>query len=321
MMMTESDRLPMNLVYFGSGEFGLPTLERLHEQEGNRVVLVVSQPDRPAGRKRRLQPTPVSDWALRHGIELIRPENVNDPDVVDRIHREGAGAFVVIAFGQKMGRDLLGETFAINLHASLLPKYRGAAPIQRAMMENEPETGVSVITLADRMDAGDVLAMKRTAVRSDETFGELHDRLAEMGPGLIVDVLGQFRSGTLHPVTQDESQATRAKKLTKPEGTIDFSGSCENVRARIHGLNPWPGCVVRLESDDQLLRIGRVCDRSDVNHDDEPGVVRGDLTIACGSGVIEVLEIQAPGGKMMPFAAFMRGHGLEVGGRFCVVAC
>ncbi|MBT8485474.1 MAG: methionyl-tRNA formyltransferase, partial [Phycisphaerae bacterium] len=227
----------MQLVYFGSGVFGLPTLERLARD--HQVRLVVSQPDRPAGRSRHPVPTPISSFATSAGLPVLRPERMDAPGVVEAIRAVDADAFVVIAYGHKLPAALLDDRFAINLHASLLPKYRGAAPINWAMINGESETGVSVITLAERMDAGLVLARRRLAIDARETAGELHDRLAELGPEIVQEVLSAQQTGTLRGVAQDPAEVSWAPRLKKADGTVDFDRPAVAVRQRIHGLTPW----------------------------------------------------------------------------------
>lgn len=307
----------MRLLFFGSGAFGLPTLQALHQQHD--VLEVVSQPDKPAGRKRVLTPTPVAQWALEKGFDVPRVQNVNTPEFVERIRQYNADASVVIAFGQKLGPDLIeamGE-LAVNLHASLLPKYRGAAPINWAMINNEPTTGVSVIGLAQRMDAGLVYATAQTPIDPSETAGELHDRLAQLGPQAIGEVLDQLANHALTPVEQDESQATKARKFTKEDGTVSFDQSAALVRARVHGLTPWPGCRVKWSKADGqekgLLTLKRVAEaRAEKSLD--PGGIDEQLRIACADGgAVKLLEIQAPGGKAMAAEDFARGQGLQAG--------
>ncbi|MCZ6837041.1 MAG: methionyl-tRNA formyltransferase [Planctomycetota bacterium] len=302
----------MRVIFFGSGPFGLPSLQQLTRH--HEVALVVTQPDRPAGRKRTLQMTPIGAFAGENGLEIIKPENVNVEKIRDQIHEVRADAFVVIAFGQKLGPELLGNSFAINLHASLLPKFRGAAPINWAMMHGETTTGVSVITLAQRMDAGDVLASGSTRIDPCETAGELHDRLADLGPALVLEVLQQFEQGKLEPATQDESLVSLAPKMSKEIGTVRFDQPSSQVRARIHGLTPWPGCTVHL--GDERLKLLRVKDHEDRDSDSEPGVLLDDCTIACGSGRLELLSVQASGGKAMTFQAYLQGHQVPPGARF-----
>jgi methionyl-tRNA formyltransferase len=306
----------MRLIYFGSGAFGLPTLARLIES--HEVALVVTQPDRPAGRQRPLTPTPAAALAPSRNLPVIKLESVNDPAIIEQIRRRNAEAFVVIAFGQKLSRELLADTFAINLHASLLPKYRGAAPINWAMIKGERETGVSVISIADRMDAGEIYAAEALAIDPLETAGELHDRLALLGPDVIEGVLQRRSSGSVISQAQDQRLVTHARKLTKADGTVRFDQPATNVRNRIHGLTPWPGCAVKLDGRDLRLHRAEIIDqRSEAGL---PGEVLIDYTIACAPGVLRVLEVQPPGRDVMSFQAYRNGHAVRVGSRMESVA-
>lgn len=309
----------MRLLFFGSGAFGLPTLQSLCEQ--HEVVEVISQPDKPAGRKRVLTPTPIAQWAVDQGYTVPRVENVNTPEFVEQVKSYNADASIVIAFGQKLGPELIDAMgdLAVNLHASLLPKYRGAAPINWAMIDNEPVTGVSVIGLAQRMDAGLVYAKASTPIAPIETAGELHDRLAKLGPDTIAHVLRQLADDALAPREQDETQATKARKFTKADGTVSFDQPAAMVRARIHGLTPWPGCRVRwIKADGEdkgLLTLKRVADAPS-RSSSKPGTIDEQLRIACADGgAVKLLEVQAPGGKAMAVEDFARGQGLAVGDR------
>ncbi|MCH2154198.1 MAG: methionyl-tRNA formyltransferase, partial [Phycisphaerales bacterium] len=179
----------MRIVFLGSGAFGLPTLQELAEQ--HEVVLVVTQPDRPSGRGRGSTPTPIGAWADEVGLPLLKTPDINSTECMDHVRGIDADAWVIIAFGQKLSPQLIHDRFAMNLHASLLPAYRGAAPIHRALLAGESHTGLSVITIADRIDAGEILGQCTTEIHSYETAGDLHDRLAALGPGLVQDVLLQ----------------------------------------------------------------------------------------------------------------------------------
>ncbi|MFK7789094.1 MAG: methionyl-tRNA formyltransferase [Phycisphaeraceae bacterium] len=309
----------MRLLFFGSGAFGLPTLQSLCDQ--HEVVEVISQPDKPAGRKRVLTPTPIAQWALDQGYAVPRVENVNTPEFVEQMKSYEADASVVIAFGQKLGPDLIDAMgrLAVNLHASLLPKYRGAAPINWAMIDNEPTTGVSVIALAQRMDAGLVYATADTPIDPNETAGELHDRLSQLGPQTIGQVLQQLANNALNPIEQDEAQATKARKFTKADGTVSFDQPAPLVRSRIHGLTPWPGCRVRWRNadgeDKGLLTIKRVTESAS-NQISLAGTIGNELCVACVEGTaVKLVEVQAPGGKAMSADDFARGQGLKQGDR------
>ncbi len=303
--------MTMRVVYFGSGAFGVPTLRRLADE--HELVLVVTQPDRPAGRNRQLTPTPVAVFAEQHGVPILKPEDPNARATVDAVAAARPEALVVIAYGHKLGPALIEGRFAINLHASLLPKYRGAAPINWAMIRGERETGVSVITLAQQMDAGRILAQRRLPIDPRETAGELHDRLAELGPGLISCVLAEAEQGSLEGFAQDPALVTQAPKLSKADGAIDFNQPADAIRARIHGLTPWPGCAIRI--DGQRLKILRV----QVVEEGPSPLAAGQLTpeglVGCHPGTLRLLEVQPPGRTVMTFEDFRRGHALSAATR------
>lgn len=310
----------MRLIYFGSGAFGLPTIQRLHDSGGHELAAVVSQPDKPAGRKRVLTPTPIAAWAEAQGLAVLKSDDVNTPEFVEKIAALKPDASVVIAFGQKLSPQLIDAMgdLAVNLHSSLLPKYRGAAPINWAMIHNEPVTGVSVIGLAQKMDGGKIYATAESPIDPNETAGELHDRLAELGPDCVLRVLEDLANGSLRPIEQDDAAATKAPKFKKADGTVDFDQPSELVRARVHGLTPWPGCRVSWTSAAlgtvELLILKRVADHAESCHDGQiPGTVQSDQRIACATGALEILEVQAPGGKAMGFDAFRKAHPVTPG--------
>ena len=303
----------MKIVFFGSGEFGRPTLESLHAS--HEVQAIVTQPDRPAGRRRQLTATPIGQWAesTTPDTPLFKPENVNVDDVRDAIRAFDADAWVIIAFGQKLSPALLADRFAVNLHASLLPRWRGAAPIHRAIIAGDTVTGNSVITLADRMDAGLVLGQSHRPIEPAQTTGELHDLLAADGPALVEQVLQAHASGTLAPVEQDESAVTLAPKLSRTEAVMDWTEPAELCRAKINGLSPWPG--VTIETASGALKLLRA-DRAEAT-DAAPGVVIDPAAgvIGCGDGAIRLVEVQPAGKRGMPWGDFARGQQFEAGER------
>ncbi len=319
----------MRIAFLGSGAFGLPTLEAIasvHE-----VPLVVSQPDRPAGRGRRDTPTPISERVLADrergdgpfvSTILLRTDDINSEESRAVLDETAPDALVVIAFGQKIGPAVLDGRFAVNLHASVLPRWRGAAPINRAMMAGDPTTGVSVISLAERMDAGDVHAVRTTAIDPAETAGELHDRLAELGPDAVLEVLERFGRGEVRVEPQDDALATRAAKLGRADATVDFAAAADAVRSRIHGLVPWPGCEVEVEGPAgapapiERLRLHRVEVVSlPPDSATEPGTVDADGTVVCDGGGVRLLAVQAPGGRVLDWESFRRGRTLPPGTR------
>ena len=312
----------MRIVFMGSGAFGLPTLEALCE--AHEPALVISQPDRPAGRKRQLTATPIAAFTSEHGIDTIKPPNVNAADTLQAIQRAAPDAIVVIAFGQKIGPDVIGApargaSGTMNLHGSILPAYRGAAPINWAICNGETETGVTMIHLADRMDAGDMLGTRATPIDPAETAGELHDRLAALGPELTLDVLGQLEAGTLNPAPQDESRMSLAPKLSKSDAQVDFTRSADQVRQTIHGLTPWPGVTVQIKTSDAVtsLRLHRAESLTTYVHDSDPGTLIADGIIAVGDRqAVRLIEVQPPGKRTMSWHDFQQGHALPVGTQF-----
>lgn len=325
----------MDLIYLGSGAFGLPTLKALASRHTIRAV--ITQPDRPAGRGGHLTPTPIALWAAANlpDVPVLKPENVNDPAMIAQIHGISAGPLrgpssvhppisrppglfplVVIAFGQKLSPALLTNRFAINLHGSLLPRWRGAAPINAAVLAGDTHAGNSIITLADRMDAGLILAQSRRDLPPHLTAGELHDLLASDGPGLIQDVLAAFETGALTPRPQDEALATRAPKLSRADGWINFAAGAEACRRRIHGLTPWPGIAVYPRSDRNIiLKLTRV-QIADTQTEEGPGILVDPEhgLIACGHrSTLQLLEVHPAGKRRMSWADFQHGHHLSAG--------
>ncbi|GAB4553369.1 MAG: methionyl-tRNA formyltransferase [Phycisphaerales bacterium] len=304
----------MRLAFLGSGAFGLPTLEALHA--GHELCAIVTQPDRPAGRKRVPTPTPVGAWAASHapGVPLMKPEDLNADEPRAMLRDFDADAWVIIAFGQKLSERLLDGVFAINLHASLLPRWRGAAPIHRAIEAGDDETGNSVITIAQRMDAGDVLAQTRRPIEPHHTTGDLHDLLASDGPGAILTVLDQHARGAVVRTQQDESLVTRARKLTKAEGTTDFALPADAVRARIHAFNPWPGVTVLHHGSPIKLHRARTIDRQTTA---APGTVLDAQAghVACARGALEMLSVQPANKPAMAWSEFVNGHSIKAGER------
>ncbi|MFI4914917.1 MAG: methionyl-tRNA formyltransferase [Phycisphaerales bacterium JB060] len=302
----------MKVVFFGSGAFGVPTLRMLVKR--HEVAAVVTQPDRPAGRGKSLSPTPIATEAesLMPGVEVLKPENVNTPEVRDHIRGLEADAWVVIAFGQKLGQKLLADKFAINLHASLLPRWRGAAPINAAILAGDQTTGVSVITLADEMDAGFVLGQAARPLDPNLTIGELHDVLARDGVEVVAGVLERHATGSLEPIEQDKGRVTLAPKLSKADGWIDFTDTAHACRNRVHGLTPWPGVSINLAGVTlKLLRVSA----EERGHDGAPGTLLDPAgLLACGQGTaLRLVTVQPAGKKPMDFSAFANGRSLTVG--------
>ena len=315
----------MNIVFLGSGAFAIPSLNAL-ALSAHTILHILSQPDRPAGRGKHLTPTPVSQWALDRNLPLTRTENANAPDNLQMIRDLNPDAIVVIAFGQKLSNEFLALTKnpLINLHSSLLPKYRGAAPNNWAVINNDPTAGVCVIEVTPTMDAGDILASASTPIDPAETAGELHDRLALLGSPLLPKVLDDFASNTLNRVAQDPTLVTKARKLSREIAWADFTQPALQVSARIRGLSPWPGVKIELlpkKADDKhkpviatILKC-RATANTKTNSPEDCGLVLPDRSIACGIGSLEILTIQPEGKKSMDLHSFANGYHLTPGAR------
>lgn len=282
------------------------------------LVGIATQPDRPAGRSRAMTATPVGEWAADQapGVPIVKPEDVNEPGVMATVRGWDADAWVVIAFGQKLSPALLEDRFAINLHASLLPRWRGAAPINHAVMAGDAETGNSVITIAQRMDAGLVLHQTRRAIDPMATAGELHDELAEDGPAAIGAVLEAFARNGLQPDAQDESRVTRATKLSRADDWVDFARPAREVRCRVHGLTPWPGITVRIgDAEVKLARVQEAAGGAEQSGM-EPGALIdvGAGVVACGGGTrLRLVEVHPVGKRVMRWEEFARGRAIAAG--------
>lgn len=310
----------MKIIFFGSGAFGLPALEALAASRHD-IIHIVSQPDRPAGRGKGLTPTPVAAWAAEKNIPITRPEDVNLPAVLAALRALNADAFVVIAFGQKLSDELLAiprHKPVINLHSSLLPKYRGAAPINWAVLNNDPIAGACVIEVTSVMDGGDILAVASTPIGESETAGELHDRLAALGGPLVPQVLDAMEENRMQRTAQDVAKKTRAPKLNREMAWVDFTQPAELVSARIRGLSPWPGVQVELTDITGKPRTKATilqcrAKAGDEHAPEKCGHVLHDHTIACGKGSLEIMMIQPIGKKAMNAIAFANGYGLTQG--------
>ena len=303
----------MRIVFLGTADFAVPALRAI-APAGHQVLAVVSQPDRPAGRGRETRPTPVHAAARELGLRHIQTEDVNTLSLADVFAPADIG--VVAAFGQKIGRPILAAVprGCVNIHGSLLPRYRGAAPIQWAVINGDEVTGVTVFQLDERWDAGPIWAQRATRIEETETADELHDRLAELGAALIVDALRDIEAGTAQATEQDPAQATRAPKLSKTDGTVDWAQPARRIVRRIHGLWSWPAAACTFisrsgKAERVLLVRAAVADASSLPVANAvPGAFRDDLTVQAGEGRVRLLEVQPAGGKRMPFKAFANGR-------------
>ncbi len=312
----------MRIAYLGSGEFGIDCLNAVDSSEHN-LVLVVTAPPNPAGRGRKPNPTPVANWAVSHAVPLLETANVNDPKIIERISYCNPDLILVIAFGQKISTKLvnLPKKGSINVHASLLPKYRGAAPINCAIVEGETETGISIITVAEKMDAGQILAQAKTRIAPDETAGSLHDKLGKMAAPLLLDTLGKIESGTAVYIEQDHSKATLACKLSKSDGNIDFSEPAQVLERKIRGYWPWPGASANYISKEIGKPIRVTFTLAEVVQTTNPqgltvGTLDENLNIICGQNALRIIQLKPSGSALMDFKSFINGRNTKPGDSF-----
>lgn len=312
----------MKIIFLASGEFALPTLEWV-TSSGHETAAVISQPPREKGRGRKVTPTPVHQWAREHGLHVLTFEDVNDPEAVSTIAGFGADLGIVIAFGQKLGKTLLTSTRYgfVNLHASILPKFRGAAPINWAILRGEARTGVTVFRINERMDAGRILTQEAMEIRKGETADELHDRLAGIGVAAVRSALEMFRDDEAPEGTaQAEAEASKAPKLSKADGVIDFTKPPSEVVRHILGLWSWPGASTVFEAKDgrwESVVIARAREAGD--HDGGrrgPGELDDRLFAATKEGFVELLEIKPASGPLMAWRDYVNGRHVQAGDRF-----
>ncbi len=312
--------IELKIVYFGTGALGIPSLEKL-DSYGVKPACIVTVPDKPAGRGLKLRVSPIKQFAIEHNIPILQPENVNEAEVIKEIKQFNADIGVLIAYGQKISAELI-DAFPygiINLHASLLPKYRGAAPVNWAIINGERQTGVTVMQINEAIDAGKILGQRATEIRPMETANELHDRLAYIGSDLLIDTLIQIQNGTAVPIEQDVSQVTRAPKLSKKLGMIDWNESAEKISNLIRGLWPWPG-VHSLYMPQKGKAIPVIFARAQAvensSADVPAGTVTGSLNIATGKGELKVIELKPAGSKLMSWQDFVNGRHVKAYDRF-----
>jgi len=319
----------MRIVYLGNGEFGVECLNTL-AGSSHSLEFIVTQPAHPAGRGRKPRPTPVALWAKTHSVPFIETDNVNTPEQIAKIASYKPDLILVIAFGQKIGTELtkLPAKGSINVHASLLPKYRGAAPINWAIINSESQTGISIITLAEKMDAGKILAQAKTNIAADETAGQLYDRLARLAAPMLLKTLKQIAGGTAVYTEQDHSKATLAPKLKKSDGFLNFNDSARSLRRKILGFWPWPGASaiyvssVRSPAEKKTSKSQRVTiAMAEVVETSNPtalpaGTLDENLGVICAEDALKIIKIKPAGRSLMDFTAFINGSQTRPGDLF-----
>jgi methionyl-tRNA formyltransferase len=317
----------MKIIFMGTPDFAASALEKIVEA-GHEITLVVTQPDKPKGRSGELQVSDVKACALKHGFPVFQPERIKLPENVAYLKNYEADIYVVAAFGQILSQEILDipKFGCVNIHASLLPKYRGAAPIQQAIIDGEKTTGVTIMQMAAGMDTGDILLQREIPIDDNETGGGLFDKLSELGAELIVEALPKIERGELTPIPQDEELATKCGKLSKNMGKIDFNKNAVTIRNLVRGLNPWPSAFTR--HDGKMLKIWvadalddkqvkEISGNAEVLKNAVPGTVsfvtKEAIGVATGKGTLVLKEVQLEGKKRMLVKDFLLGNKIEIG--------
>ncbi len=321
----------MKIVFMGTPDFAVPALKALAESAKHEVSLVVTQPDRPRGRSGKPAPSDVKLCAEQYGIPVFQPEKVREEAAAERLRRENADIFVVAAFGQLLPKTILEmpRFGCINIHGSLLPAYRGAAPVQWAVLDGQKEAGDTIMQMNEGLDTGDILMQESIPLSADETAGSLYDKLSSMGGPLLLKALDAIEAGTVTPVPQGDSRTHYAKMLRKEMGNIDWTKSAEEIGRLVRGLNPWPSAythwngkmlkiwMAETVTQEELSALG--CDEKNGMDlkEAQPGTVmivtKDTLMVQTGDGLLALTELQMEGKKRMPVQAFLMGCRMQTG--------
>jgi methionyl-tRNA formyltransferase len=313
----------LKILMMGTGDFAAPAFESLYES-AHRVVGLVTQPERAGPGKHHTESNRLKRFALAHGTPVFQPENVNTPESLAELRAFDADLFLVAAYGQILSPELLSipKRLAINIHASLLPKYRGAAPVAYAILNGETETGVTIIEVRPQLDAGPILGVTRVPIASDDTAGTLEDRLALAAVPLVGRVLDEIAAGTAQGIPQDPALATRAPKLRKPLGAIDWTRPAREIDWQIRALQPWPNAFTFLHGRGKRpLRVVVLSAAVDTerNSNSPPGTIldadKSGIVVQTGAGVVSIAKLQPDGKRAMTAAEFQCGHPLHPGDR------
>ncbi|WP_138262976.1 methionyl-tRNA formyltransferase [[Clostridium] hylemonae] len=305
----------MKIIFMGTPDFSVGTFEALIEA-GHEIVLAVTQPDKPKGRGGKMQYSPVKETALKYGIPVFQPKKVRQAECIEELRRYGADIMVVIAFGQILPKEILEMTpyGCVNVHASLLPKYRGAAPIQWAVINGEDISGVTTMQMDEGLDTGDMILKKEVVLDEKETGGSLFDKLSAAGAVLCVETLKALEEGTASFEKQGETTTEYARMLDKDMGSIDWKKDAQTIERLIRGLNPWPSAYTRW--DDKVMKLWEA-DVVAQNTQALPGTVvsveKDGFCVQTGDGLLKVCSLQIPGKKRMEAGAFLRGYKIEKG--------
>lgn len=312
---------PVRVIFMGSAELACASLQALGDSDTCDVIAVVTQPDKPRGRQMKPQPTPVGALAAELGVVVQKPRRARADEFVQWVRDQAPDLIVVVAYGQILPQALLDipRHGCLNVHTSILPKYRGAAPIQWAIVDGESETGVTIMKMDAGLDTGDVLSEARTPITGEDTAQTLHDRLALLGAELLVKTVPGYLDGSLRPVSQPETGVTYARKITKQDGKIDWSRSADEIDRQIRGFTPWPGGFTYFPDADRrkLLKIWRArpLDAGTASAGEVLRAQGDELIVACGSGALSIREVQKEGARRMAVREFLQAGPLAAGAR------
>ncbi|MBI5182332.1 MAG: methionyl-tRNA formyltransferase [Nitrospirae bacterium] len=304
----------MKIVFMGTPEFAVPSLNALLSSK-KEIAAVVTQSDKPSGRGKRLMPPPVKAAALNSGIRVLQPERIKDEAFVNTLKEINPDVIVVAAYGKILPAKILHlpKYGCINVHASLLPRYRGAAPINWAIINGEKETGITIMQMDEGLDTGSILLQKGIEITKEDTAGTLSNKLSKMGAELLIEGLNAIEKGEIKPITQDNSKASYAPMLKKEDGQIDWTKGVEDIYNMVRGMDPWPGAFTYYKGE--AWRMWKTVVGNDRNG--IPGMVisidGGKIDVACGKGVISIIEMQPVNKRRMAVSDFLRGHKIETG--------
>ncbi|MGC8829409.1 MAG: methionyl-tRNA formyltransferase [Verrucomicrobiia bacterium] len=309
----------MRTIFMGTAAFAVPSLEALINCHFIDLVALVTQPDKAAGRNLKIQPSAVKQVALSYNIPILQPEKARDENFINQLGELQPNLIIVAAYGQILPKSILDLPAygCLNVHASLLPKYRGAAPIQWAIINGETETGVTIMKIDEGMDSGDIVAQRSTPITPEDTAETLHNRLAQIGSELLIETIPPYINGKIKPTPQDHTHATYAPKITKEHGHIDWSLPASAILNRIRAFIPWPGAYTFLEDGGkkQMLKIWEAAIENKSGN--QPGAIievkKDSFTVCCGKDALKVLAIQPENGKLMKTSEYLAGHKLKVG--------
>lgn len=305
----------MKVIFMGTPDFSVGALEAIIKA-GHEVTLVVTQPDKPKGRSGQMQFPPVKECAVKYGLPVFQPKRIKTPEAIDELKKYEADIYVVAAFGQIVSQEILDipKFGCVNIHASLLPEYRGAAPINWCIIDGKKETGVTIMQMDAGIDTGDMLAKVIVPIDAKENAGTLFDKLSEAGAKLIVETLPKIEAGLITPEKQDEAKASHVKMMDKSLGNIDFSKDAVSIERLVRGLNPWPSAFTSVNGKN--LKIWD-CDVLDKDSDAMPGeiveVAKDYFDVACGKGILRIRELQLEGKKRMDTKSFLLGNQWKTG--------